>query len=145
MSTSRRTWVLLCTPYCRGYVKVFVILRVGSDVLVITWLDRGRRDVLAVHPRGDAAWPVAGASTLDLLTGPAPLGLHRVTIQAIDRTRVSVRNLEALDERLSLDGQCGASLRSSLWMRERTTPVLCTVRTGCARFMDWAADLWPVA
>src|SRR5450755_4695106 len=29
-------------------------LRPGTDVIVLTWLDRARRDVLAVHPRGDA-------------------------------------------------------------------------------------------
>ncbi len=30
-------------------------LQIGSDVLVLTWLDRARRDVLEVHPRGQQA------------------------------------------------------------------------------------------
>ncbi|MEU8258443.1 hypothetical protein AB0C06_29730 [Micromonospora inaquosa] len=32
-------------------------LRVGAELLVLTWLDRARRDVLAVHPRGDETRP----------------------------------------------------------------------------------------
>jgi tRNA (Thr-GGU) A37 N-methylase len=46
MSTSRRTWVLLCTSALPGVSEGLRDLRVGSDVLVITWLDRARRDVL---------------------------------------------------------------------------------------------------
>jgi hypothetical protein len=70
MSTSRRTWVLLCTSALPGVSEGLRDLRVGSDVLVITWLDRMRRDALVVHPRGDAR-PATGVSTLDLLTGHA--------------------------------------------------------------------------
>jgi tRNA-Thr(GGU) m(6)t(6)A37 methyltransferase TsaA len=66
-------------------------------VLVITWFDRARRDVLAVHPRGDLARPVTGVFSTRSPDRPNPLGLHRVTILAIDGTRVQVRNLEALD------------------------------------------------
>ena len=32
-------------------------LAVGAEVLVLTWLDRARRDVLLVHPRDDPAAP----------------------------------------------------------------------------------------
>jgi hypothetical protein len=32
-------------------------LRDGETVLILTWLDRARRDVLAVHPQGDPANP----------------------------------------------------------------------------------------
>ncbi len=35
-------------------------LRAGTDVLVLTWLDRARRDVLLVHPRGDPTRPETG-------------------------------------------------------------------------------------
>ena len=30
----------------------------GDEVLLLTWLDRARRDVLAVHPRGDTSRPL---------------------------------------------------------------------------------------
>jgi tRNA-Thr(GGU) m(6)t(6)A37 methyltransferase TsaA len=72
-------------------------LEVGVDVLVITWLDRARRDVLAVRPRGDLARPETGVFSTRSPDRPNPLGLHRVTILAIDGLRIQVRNLEALD------------------------------------------------
>ena len=72
-------------------------LQVGTDVLVVTWLDRARRDVLRVHPRGDPTRPLTGVFSTRSPDRPNPLGLHRVTIVAIDQTRVRVRNLEALN------------------------------------------------
>jgi tRNA-Thr(GGU) m(6)t(6)A37 methyltransferase TsaA len=73
-------------------------LSVGADVLLITWFDRARRDVLVVHPRGDQARPETGVFSTRSPDRPNPLGLHRVTILAIDGLRIQVRNLEALDE-----------------------------------------------
>ena len=62
-----------------------------------TWLDRSRRDVLTVHPRGDAARPATGVFATRAPERPNPVGLHRVTILAIDDLRVRVSDLEALD------------------------------------------------
>jgi tRNA-Thr(GGU) m(6)t(6)A37 methyltransferase TsaA len=78
-------------------------LRPGTDVLVLTWLDRARRDVLTVHPRGDLARPKEGVFTTRSPDRPNPIGLHRVTILSIDGTRLRVRNLEALDGTPILD------------------------------------------
>jgi tRNA-Thr(GGU) m(6)t(6)A37 methyltransferase TsaA len=72
-------------------------LQVGSDVIVLTWLDRGQRDTLVVHPRGDLTRPPAGVFSTRSPDRPNPIGLHRVTILAIDGLRVQVRDLEALD------------------------------------------------
>jgi tRNA-Thr(GGU) m(6)t(6)A37 methyltransferase TsaA len=72
-------------------------LQVDSDVIVLTWLDRARRDVLAVHPRGDMTRPETGVFGTRSPDRPNPIGLHRVTIVSIDGTRMLVRNLEALD------------------------------------------------
>jgi len=78
-------------------------LEVGSDVLVLTWLDRARRDVLSVHPRGDPDRPETGVFSTRSPDRPNPIGLHRVQVAAIDGTRVRVRNLEALDGTPILD------------------------------------------
>lgn len=78
-------------------------LRAGEEVLVLTWLDRASRDVLVVHPRGDRARPETGVFSTRSPHRPNPIGLHRVTILSIDRTRVQVRNLEALDGTPVLD------------------------------------------
>jgi tRNA-Thr(GGU) m(6)t(6)A37 methyltransferase TsaA len=78
-------------------------IEVGTDVLVLTWLDRARRDVLTVHPRGDLARPETGVFSTRSPDRPNPVGLHRVTILSIDGTRVRVRNLEAFDGTPVLD------------------------------------------
>ena len=78
-------------------------LRPGDEVLVLTWLDRARRDVLRVHPRGDTTRPEEGVFSTRSPHRPNPIGLHRVEILAIDGPRVRVRGLEALDGTPILD------------------------------------------
>jgi tRNA-Thr(GGU) m(6)t(6)A37 methyltransferase TsaA len=72
-------------------------LQVGVDVMVLTWLDRTRRDVLVVHPRGDQARPKQGVFSTRSPDRPNPIGLHRVTILSIEATRILVKDLEALN------------------------------------------------
>jgi tRNA-Thr(GGU) m(6)t(6)A37 methyltransferase TsaA len=69
----------------------------GIEILVLTWLDRARRDVLVVHPRDDPANPEQGVFSTRSADRPNPIGVHRVTIVAIEDTRIRVQNLEALD------------------------------------------------
>ena len=78
-------------------------LAVGAEVIVLTWLDRARRDVLRVRPRGDLSRPEQGVFSTRSPDRPNPIGLHRVQIVAIDGTRIAVRNLEALDQTPILD------------------------------------------
>ncbi len=72
-------------------------LQRGTDVLVLTWLDRARRDVLRVHPRSDPANPEQGVFSTRSPHRPNPIGLHRVTIVSIEGMRVLVQDLEALN------------------------------------------------
>jgi tRNA-Thr(GGU) m(6)t(6)A37 methyltransferase TsaA len=72
-------------------------LRAGDEVIVLTWLDRARRDVLRVHPRGDFSRAQQGVFNTRSPDRPNPIGLHRVGILSIDGARVRVRNLEAVD------------------------------------------------
>ena len=72
-------------------------LRVGDAVIVLTWLDRARRDVLSVHPRGDPSRPLEGVFSTRSPHRPNPIGLHRVQIIAVDALRVQVDHLEAVD------------------------------------------------
>ncbi|MEU7975832.1 tRNA (N6-threonylcarbamoyladenosine(37)-N6)-methyltransferase TrmO [Micromonospora sp. NPDC049089] len=78
-------------------------LRVGTELLVLTWLDRARRDVLAVHPRGDANRPETGVFSTRSPHRPNPIGLHRVRVLTVDGLRVEVTDLEALDGTPILD------------------------------------------
>jgi tRNA-Thr(GGU) m(6)t(6)A37 methyltransferase TsaA len=72
-------------------------LQAGTEVIVLTWLDRASRDVLRVHPRDNPANPEQGVFSTRSPHRPNPIGLHRVTIVSIEGTRVLVRNLEALN------------------------------------------------
>ena len=72
-------------------------LRPGDEAILLTWLDRARRDVLSVHPRGDTSRPQEGVFSTRSPHRPNPIGLHRVEITAIDGRRLRVRHLEALD------------------------------------------------
>jgi tRNA-Thr(GGU) m(6)t(6)A37 methyltransferase TsaA len=72
-------------------------LAVGTDIIVLTWLHRARRDVLSVHPRDDPRNPETGVFATRSQDRPNPIGLHRVGIAAIDGLRVLVRDLEAFD------------------------------------------------
>jgi tRNA-Thr(GGU) m(6)t(6)A37 methyltransferase TsaA len=81
----------------RSIVAAIDGLAVGDEVIVITWLHRARRDVLKVHPRSDPSRPVAGVFTTRSPDRPNPIGLHRVTIRAIDGRRLRVGPIEAID------------------------------------------------
>jgi tRNA-Thr(GGU) m(6)t(6)A37 methyltransferase TsaA len=72
-------------------------IRPGDEVVLLTWLDRARRDVLRVHPRGDLLRPKQGVFSTRSPVRPNPIGLHRVEVEAIDGNRMRVRNLEAID------------------------------------------------
>jgi tRNA-Thr(GGU) m(6)t(6)A37 methyltransferase TsaA len=72
-------------------------LRPGDEVILVTWLDRARRDVLNVHPRGDASRPEEGVFSTRSPHRPNPIGLHQVEITAVEGARVRVRHLEAID------------------------------------------------
>jgi tRNA-Thr(GGU) m(6)t(6)A37 methyltransferase TsaA len=72
-------------------------IRPGDEVIVLTWLDRAQRDVLRVHPRGDPSRPEQGVFSTRSPHRPNPIGLHRVTVAAIEGRRVRVRGLEAVD------------------------------------------------
>jgi tRNA-Thr(GGU) m(6)t(6)A37 methyltransferase TsaA len=72
-------------------------LATGDEIVIITWLHAAKRDVVAVHPRGDRAIPLHGVFATRSPHRPNPLGLHRVTVRAIEGTRLRVGPIEAID------------------------------------------------
>jgi tRNA-Thr(GGU) m(6)t(6)A37 methyltransferase TsaA len=75
----------------------------GTDVILLTWLDRASRDVLVVHPRGDLSRPPTGVFSTRSPDRPNPIGLHRVHVVSVEGTAIRVRDLEALDGTPVLD------------------------------------------
>jgi len=86
-------WLVFESAARRGIAEITV----GSELIVLTWLDRAQRDVLAVHPRGDENQPLTGVFSTRSPDRPNPIGLHTVQVLEIDDLGIKVRNLEALD------------------------------------------------
>jgi tRNA (Thr-GGU) A37 N-methylase len=55
-------------------------IRAGDQLLVLTWLQLARRDVLRVHPRSDSSRPQQGVFSTRSPDRPSPIGLHRVEV-----------------------------------------------------------------
>src|SRR2546430_270907 len=71
--------------------------RARDDVVVLPWRDRADREVLPPPPRDDLSRPPLGVFSTRSPDRPNPIGLHRVTVLAVDGLRVRVSGLEALD------------------------------------------------
>ncbi len=92
----------LTPAYRRGMSRV----RVGDELIVITWLHRSHRDVLRVHPGRDRTQPLTGVFLTRSPDRPNPLGLHRVTVREIQRGGLTVGPIEAIDGTPVLDIKC---------------------------------------
>jgi tRNA-Thr(GGU) m(6)t(6)A37 methyltransferase TsaA len=75
----------------------------GTEIIVLTWLDRAARDVLVTRPRDDPARPVTGVFSTRSPDRPNPIGLHRVQVVTTEGLRILVRPLEALDRTPIID------------------------------------------
>jgi tRNA-Thr(GGU) m(6)t(6)A37 methyltransferase TsaA len=71
-------------------------LAVNMEIVVVTWLHQGRREVLKVHPRGNKN-VLSGVFATRSPDRPNPLGLHRVTVLEISGRALKVGPLEAID------------------------------------------------
>jgi tRNA-Thr(GGU) m(6)t(6)A37 methyltransferase TsaA len=71
-------------------------LQPGTDIVVVTWLHLADRSVRQVHPRGDTRRPLRGVFATRSADRPNPLGMHVVTVLAVDDLRIQVRGLEAV-------------------------------------------------
>ncbi|HUQ40539.1 MAG TPA: SAM-dependent methyltransferase [Acidimicrobiales bacterium] len=86
-------WLVFDAEVAAGLADV----RAGDEVLVLTWLDRARRDVLVVHPRDDPSAPETGVFSTRSADRPNPIGIHQTTVLAVDGRRVLVAEIEAVD------------------------------------------------
>jgi tRNA-Thr(GGU) m(6)t(6)A37 methyltransferase TsaA len=72
-------------------------LAVDDELIIVTWLHQADREVLQVHPRGDARNPLTGVFATRSPDRPNPLGLHAVTVRAIEGNRLRIGPIEAID------------------------------------------------
>jgi tRNA-Thr(GGU) m(6)t(6)A37 methyltransferase TsaA len=80
-----------------GFADASGDLRPGTEIIVLTWLDRADRSVLRTIPRDDPRNPMTGVFSTRSPDRPNPVGLHRARVTAVDGLRVRVDALEALD------------------------------------------------
>jgi len=92
-----------CLVFAPEVLEALDGLEVSAELVVLTWLDRARRDVLRGHPRGDPSRPERGVFTTRSPHRPNPIGLHTVEVISVNGVRVGVRNLEAVDGTPILD------------------------------------------
>lgn len=92
----------LTPAYRRGMSRV----RIGDELIVITWLHRARRDTLRVHPQGERSQPLTGVFLTRSPDRPNPLGLHRVTVREVRRDGLVVGPIEAIDGTPVVDVKC---------------------------------------
>ena len=92
-------WLVIDEAYVAGLVGIGP----GDALVVITWLDRADRETLQVHPRGDLDRPLTGVFATRSPARPNPVGLHEVEVVSVDRDRILVRHLEAVDGTPVLD------------------------------------------
>lgn len=73
------------------------LMKVGDEVIVITWLHRADRKILKVHPRRNGARPLTGVFSTRSPDRPNPLGLHRVRVLGIRVNTLHIGPIEAID------------------------------------------------
>jgi tRNA-Thr(GGU) m(6)t(6)A37 methyltransferase TsaA len=81
-----------------AFADALHLVEPGDELIVLTWLHLADRDVLQTHPRDDATIPLTGVFRTRSSDRPNPIGVHRVTVTAVDGpTTVHVDALEAID------------------------------------------------
>ena len=81
-----------------AYADGLHTMRPGAELDLLTWFHKSSRDALKVHPRGNLNAPIRGVFTTRSPNRPNPIGLHQVTVVAIEEpATLIVEPLEAID------------------------------------------------
>ncbi|MEF2231060.1 MAG: tRNA (N6-threonylcarbamoyladenosine(37)-N6)-methyltransferase TrmO [Pseudodesulfovibrio sp.] len=81
-----------------AYADGLYTMEPGAQIDLLTWFHKSSRDALKVHPRGNLNAPIRGVFTTRSPNRPNPIGLHQVTVVAIEPpATLIVESLEAFD------------------------------------------------
>lgn len=86
-------WLELTPQVAAGLAGI----KVGEELILLTWLHLAQRDVLQVHPRGDLNRPITGVFATRSPDRPNPIGLHRVSVLEVKAGALRVAPLEAIN------------------------------------------------
>jgi len=83
-------------------------MKAGDEIVVITWLHLADRALLEVRPRGDPRNPLTGVFSTRSPHRPNPVGLHLVTVRSVERSRLRIGPIEAIDGTPVIDVKSGS-------------------------------------
>jgi tRNA-Thr(GGU) m(6)t(6)A37 methyltransferase TsaA len=79
-------------------------IKVGDDLLLLTWLGLADRSVLTTFPRNDPGNGLTGVFSTRSPHRPNPIGFHRVSVLAVEPNGVIIVSaLEVLDQTPVID------------------------------------------
>jgi tRNA (adenine37-N6)-methyltransferase len=78
-------------------------LEVGSEILILFYMDRSKEYQLLQYPRGDQTRPIRGVFSLRSPNRPNRIGATVVTILAIENNELTVKGLDALNNSAVID------------------------------------------
>ena len=73
-------------------------LKPGSKIVLLTWLNKADRDVIACIPRRNYNSPKIGVFATRSPDRPNPVGLHSVKVLSVENNLIKVSALEVLDQ-----------------------------------------------
>ena len=78
-------------------------IKVGSKILLLTWLHEADRGVIKCIPRNNYDSPMIGVFSTRSPDRPNPIGIHSVKVISIENNRLRVSALEVLDQTPLID------------------------------------------
>lgn len=79
------------------YEEALLRMEPGSEIIVLTWLHLGERNVLQTHPRNDPGNPITGVFATRSPDRPNPIGLHHAKVLEINSRTLRIDAIEAID------------------------------------------------
>jgi tRNA-Thr(GGU) m(6)t(6)A37 methyltransferase TsaA len=78
-------------------------IKVGSKLLLLTWLHQADRSILKCVPRNNYDLPMVGVFSTRSPDRPNPIGIHSVEVLSIENNKLKVSALEVLDQTPLID------------------------------------------
>ena len=78
-------------------------IKVGSKILLLTWLHQADRSVIKCVTRNNFDLPKVGVFSTRSPDRPNPIGIHSVKVLSIENNRLRVSALEVLDQTPLID------------------------------------------
>jgi len=75
----------------------------GDELVILTWFHQADRQTLKVRPRSNPSRRLTGVFATRSPDRPNPIGLHRVTVRRIEKNRLRIGPIEAIDGTPVLD------------------------------------------